>query len=126
MFFFKKMIYYFCGLFVKNLSVLSPAFKNKQKLPVKYTCDGKGVNPPLVIDDIPSEARACRKIGFIRYAENISNVSGGARLEPFCVLTMSEPIKKAKDWETIKTLFYTGQTKVQRLRPRLTSILFQR
>lgn len=41
---------------MKNLSVTSPAFKNKEKLPVKYTCDGKGVNPSLVVDDIPSEA----------------------------------------------------------------------
>ena len=32
-------------------------------------------------------------------------VSGGACLEPFCVLATSEPIKKAKDWETTKTLF---------------------
>ena len=32
-------------------------------------------------------------------------VSGGACLEPFCVLTTSEPIKKAKDWEATKTLF---------------------
>lgn len=44
------------GVIVKNLSVTSPAFKNKEKLPVKYTCDGKGVNPSLVVDDIPSEA----------------------------------------------------------------------
>ena len=44
------------GVIVKNLSVTSPAFKNKEKLPVKYTCDGKGVNPSLVVGDIPSEA----------------------------------------------------------------------
>ena len=47
----------------------------------------------------------CRKTGFIRGAENFNNVSGGACLEPFCVLATSKPIKKAKDWQTIKTLF---------------------
>jgi len=45
------------------------------------------------------------------------NVSGGACLEPFCVLTTSEPIKKAKDWETTKTLFLRAKQKFKGLDP---------
>lgn len=40
---------------MKELSVKSEAFQNNQKIPVKYTCDGKGVNPPLKINGIPPE-----------------------------------------------------------------------
>jgi hypothetical protein len=46
-----------------------------------------------------------------------NNVGGGACLEPFCVLTTSEPIKKAKDWETKKTLFLRAKQKFKGLDP---------
>lgn len=39
-----------------SLKVSSPAFDFGQKIPVKYTCDGKDVNPPLHIENIPGEA----------------------------------------------------------------------
>lgn len=42
---------------VKKLSVSSPAFKNRGIIPVKYTCDGKNVNPPIHIDNLPKEAK---------------------------------------------------------------------
>ena len=37
------------------LSVSSPVFKNNELIPVKYTCDGEDVNPPLVIQGLPKE-----------------------------------------------------------------------
>jgi Raf kinase inhibitor-like YbhB/YbcL family protein len=43
---------------LKELSVKSEAFKNDQKIPMKYTCDGKGVNPPLKINGIPPETKS--------------------------------------------------------------------
>ncbi len=34
----------------------SPAFENNGRIPVVYTCDGDGTNPPLEISDIPEGA----------------------------------------------------------------------
>ena len=42
---------------MKKLSVESPAFENNKLIPAKYTCDGDDVNPPLVIEGIPEEAK---------------------------------------------------------------------
>lgn len=35
------------------LKVSSPAFEGGQELPSKYTCDGKNINPPINIDNLP-------------------------------------------------------------------------
>ncbi|MEJ2270942.1 MAG: YbhB/YbcL family Raf kinase inhibitor-like protein [Candidatus Bathyarchaeota archaeon] len=43
---------------MEKLSVKSPVFENGEKLPIKYTCDGEGINPPLVVEGIPSEAKS--------------------------------------------------------------------
>jgi Raf kinase inhibitor-like YbhB/YbcL family protein len=43
---------------LKELSVKSGAFQNDQKIPVKFTCDGEGVNPPLKINGVPPEAES--------------------------------------------------------------------
>ncbi|MEJ2240943.1 MAG: YbhB/YbcL family Raf kinase inhibitor-like protein [Candidatus Bathyarchaeota archaeon] len=43
---------------MKKLSVKSSVFGNGKKLPLKYTCDGEGINPPLVVEDIPSGAKS--------------------------------------------------------------------
>ena len=43
---------------MKELSVESAVFQNNQRIPSKYTCDGEGINPPLMVNDIPPEARS--------------------------------------------------------------------
>jgi len=43
---------------LKELIVRSQAFGQKQKIPSKYTCDGDDVNPPLKIEQLPSEAKS--------------------------------------------------------------------
>ena len=43
---------------MKALLIESSAFKNNQKLPKKYTCDGKGINPTLTIKQIPEETKS--------------------------------------------------------------------
>ncbi len=43
---------------MEKLTVLSAAFRNNEKIPPKYTCDGKNVNPPLRIEGIPKEAKS--------------------------------------------------------------------
>ena len=37
----------------QQLNVVSPAFRNEENIPVRYTCDGEGINPPLEINNIP-------------------------------------------------------------------------
>jgi Raf kinase inhibitor-like YbhB/YbcL family protein len=37
--------------------VKSPVFENGKHIPVKYTCDGANVNPPLTIDGVPEETK---------------------------------------------------------------------
>jgi hypothetical protein len=36
-----------------ELTVKSSAFENNKVIPVKYSCDGDEVNPPLTINDVP-------------------------------------------------------------------------
>lgn len=40
------------------MQLTSPAFMDNTHLPVLYTCDGLGVNPPLVISDIPRSTKS--------------------------------------------------------------------
>jgi Raf kinase inhibitor-like YbhB/YbcL family protein len=42
----------------KNMKISSSSFQNNGEIPKKYTCDGEGINPPLVFSDIPSEAKS--------------------------------------------------------------------
>jgi Raf kinase inhibitor-like YbhB/YbcL family protein len=35
----------------------SSAFKDGESIPAKYTCDGDNISPPLLISDVPTEAK---------------------------------------------------------------------
>lgn len=39
---------------VGSLQITSPAFGHNQMIPRKYTCQGEDINPPLVIENLPS------------------------------------------------------------------------
>jgi len=41
-----------------TLKVQSPAFANKNYIPVKYSCEGLNHNPPLTISDIPENTKS--------------------------------------------------------------------
>jgi Raf kinase inhibitor-like YbhB/YbcL family protein len=41
-----------------DMAIASPAFEHKGTIPVKHTCDGMDVSPPLVIENVPSDARS--------------------------------------------------------------------
>ncbi len=41
----------------KPLKITSTAFGNGEIIPLKYTCDGINVNPPLDIEHIPADAK---------------------------------------------------------------------
>lgn len=41
-----------------KLMISSPSFKHEGLIPRTYTCQGSNVNPPLVIEGIPEEARS--------------------------------------------------------------------
>lgn len=42
----------------KQLKVSSKAFQIEELIPLKYTCDGSNINPPLDIEHIPEEAKS--------------------------------------------------------------------
>lgn len=40
------------------MQITSPLFEDNMMLPKTYSCDGQGVNPPLVFSGIPSDAKS--------------------------------------------------------------------
>lgn len=40
------------------MKLTSPAFKEKGIIPSLYTCEGKNINPPLEISDVPHNAKS--------------------------------------------------------------------
>ncbi len=40
------------------LKISSPVFENNGNIPAKYTCTGKDVSPPLLIENIPAKAKS--------------------------------------------------------------------
>lgn len=42
---------------------LTSVFANDEEIPVKYTCLGDNISPPLTFDDIPAEARSLVLVG---------------------------------------------------------------
>jgi Raf kinase inhibitor-like YbhB/YbcL family protein len=42
----------------QTLTVKSAAFANNNYIPLKYTCDGPNVNPELIVEDIPKNAKS--------------------------------------------------------------------
>jgi Raf kinase inhibitor-like YbhB/YbcL family protein len=40
------------------MKLISKAFQNEGIIPVKYTCDGENMSPPLSISDVPGEAKS--------------------------------------------------------------------
>ncbi len=41
-----------------TMKLTSPAFKQGERIPSKYTCDGKNINPELEISDVPGDAKS--------------------------------------------------------------------
>lgn len=46
------------GDIMRSLIVSSPAFKNNNKIPPKYTCHGEDINPQLDIEGMPEETKS--------------------------------------------------------------------
>jgi len=40
------------------MKLSSPDFQDNTKMPEKFSCQGQGVNPTLIIDDIPKDAKS--------------------------------------------------------------------
>lgn len=49
---------FLCAPFLLSMRITSPAFCSGEMIPAKYTCDGKDVNPELVIDDVPGDTQS--------------------------------------------------------------------
>ena len=43
---------------MQKLKIISSAFKNNERIPSKYTCDGIDVNPPLKFQNIPNGTKS--------------------------------------------------------------------
>jgi len=43
---------------MQQLIVSSPEFEDNGWIPAQYTCEGKGINPPIKIKSIPAEAKS--------------------------------------------------------------------
>jgi len=43
---------------MSGLKISSPVFENNGNIPAKYTCDGKDVNPPLLIENVPANTKS--------------------------------------------------------------------
>ncbi|MCX5799544.1 MAG: YbhB/YbcL family Raf kinase inhibitor-like protein, partial [Proteobacteria bacterium] len=41
-----------------QLKITSPAFKDNESIPKKYTCDGKDISPPIIFENVPREAKS--------------------------------------------------------------------
>ncbi|HKJ30878.1 MAG TPA: YbhB/YbcL family Raf kinase inhibitor-like protein [Balneolales bacterium] len=41
-----------------SIKLTSSAFKEGEKIPVQYTCDGKNISPPLQWSDVPDKAKS--------------------------------------------------------------------
>jgi hypothetical protein len=41
-----------------NMQITSPAFKNNENIPSKYTCDGENINPQLEIYSVPENTKS--------------------------------------------------------------------
>ena len=40
------------------MRISSPAFQNNERIPLKYTCEGDNINPPLVFADVPRNSKS--------------------------------------------------------------------
>lgn len=40
------------------MNISSPEFKNNGPIPAKFTCQGKNINPELIIEGVPTEAKS--------------------------------------------------------------------
>ena len=42
----------------ETFTLSSPAFKQGEAIPTKYTCEGEDINPPLLIKNIPAGTKS--------------------------------------------------------------------
>lgn len=43
---------------MNGLRISSPVFENNSHIPVKYSCDGMNINPPLLIENVPANTKS--------------------------------------------------------------------
>ena len=41
-----------------RLQISSPAFEHNGYIPAQYTCDGRDINPPLLIENVPAHSKS--------------------------------------------------------------------
>ncbi|MDD5032661.1 MAG: YbhB/YbcL family Raf kinase inhibitor-like protein [Candidatus Pacebacteria bacterium] len=73
-----------------NLS--SPAFENSSDIPVKYTCDGENVSPPLLVSDIPEGAESLVLI------MDDPDATSGRTFDHWIVFNISDEIEEIQEY----------------------------
>jgi len=43
---------------ISGLKISSPVFENNGYISVRYTCDGRDINPPLLIENVPANSKS--------------------------------------------------------------------
>jgi Raf kinase inhibitor-like YbhB/YbcL family protein len=46
------------GLTISAVKISSPVFKDGEKMPLRFSCEGENINPPLLLKNIPSGAKS--------------------------------------------------------------------
>jgi Raf kinase inhibitor-like YbhB/YbcL family protein len=52
------ILYFMSILSVQTMKVTSPAFQDGAYIPLKYSCEGENINPPIVIQEISKETKS--------------------------------------------------------------------
>jgi Raf kinase inhibitor-like YbhB/YbcL family protein len=50
--------YFMSGLTITAVQISSPAFKDGSMMPSRFSCEGENTNPPLLLKNIPPEAKS--------------------------------------------------------------------
>ncbi|MCL5438773.1 MAG: YbhB/YbcL family Raf kinase inhibitor-like protein [Patescibacteria group bacterium] len=87
-----------------NMKITSPAFQDNSNLPVQYSCDGRGINPPLVISDVPQNTKS-----FVLFVEDPDAPSG--TFTHWVVYDINPSVREIQENSTSKGA-YEGKTSI--------------
>ncbi|GEM_PF-275196 len=89
---------------LSSLSLTSSAFSHNGNIPVKYTCDGQDVNPPLQISGIPTKTKS-----LVLIMDDPDAVSVAGKVwDHWVVFNIDPSTKEIKEGQTIGTLGSTS------------------
>lgn len=73
-----------------GLTIRAPAFEDGT-IPERYTCDGAGVSPPLVVEDVPERAESVAIVG--EWLQSFDPASGPSTIWLLWGLPAEDPVE---------------------------------